>query len=77
MQLCYGSTVDIVVHAQTNDPQTYGPGWEVDSARRFLARVNDRYPGMRLFLNACRHIADELAEAAPDDSCRGDVCWGG
>lgn len=65
MMISYGSTAYYVVHKQASDPQTYGPGWTVKNASCFLKKINDRYPDMRAFLNACRFVAKEVVRTAP------------
>jgi hypothetical protein len=58
MQELYGKPAQYVARAQSNDPDTYGPGWIRDTCAQALVKTVPEYPEVAEFLRACRTVAD-------------------
>jgi hypothetical protein len=65
MTASYGADLEKVHKLQRNDPETFGPGWTIASAGLFLHTINKRFREMNTFLQACRYIANRVADLEP------------
>ena len=69
MKVSYGSNAYVVVRDQAADPATYGPGWSVDDAQKFLDFLQSEFEGAKTFLDACQAIGQQLASEQTSDGC--------
>jgi len=56
MRTSYGGKLQRIIEDQERDPNTFGPGWTRENAKRFLRYLYERFPKVKRFLKACRRI---------------------
>jgi hypothetical protein len=65
MKTSYGSSISEVVPEQDSDPEKYGPGWHWANAHRYLKFLNNKFPEMKMFLDASAYIGRTIAKTHP------------
>jgi len=69
MKVSYGSNPYVIAIEQAADRATYGPGWTVDNAKKFLDFLQAKFPDAVMFLEACQAIGKRVAEEKISEGC--------
>lgn len=65
MRTSYGGHIQSIIEDQKSDPKTFGPGWTIENANSFLQGLYNEFPGVRKFLEMCRHIGQLAYDKDP------------